>query len=286
VTVTERAPLAGGYVAAAVERVDLEAGGRPATVVVKRARPSEVAAMRAIATVAGVDRPRLLAAGRDRHGTWLVLPFYPGPALDSGEVPATVWDVLGRVHAHWHRRRPRGVPVVDARWWREMVNGHTLPAVRGARDRTGDPRLAEIAELLVAWSTDARMRAALALLPRTLTHGDAHRGNVLLAPGGAVLIDWGNARVAPAGLDLATLGAQDAHPAAAYAAAFRPGTPPELHEVERQWAQVQVHVQYLGFAADHLGPARVAEMVETAARGLDRLGPALAATMPIQSRTV
>lgn len=272
VAVTARAPLVGGYVAADVERVDLDAGGSPAAVVLKRARPSEVAAMRALAVVLGVDRPRLLAAGSDEHGAWLVLPFYPGPALEGGDVPAEVWDVLGRVHAHWHRRRPRGVPVVDARWWWEMVTGHTLPAVRGARDRTGDARLAEIAELLVAWSTDSRLRTALALLPRTLTHGDAHRGNVLLAPGGAVLIDWGNARVAPGGLDVATLAAQGAAAPLAYSA---PAVPPALREVERFWAQVQVHVQYLGFAADHLDTERVVEMVETAARALDALGPAL-----------
>jgi hypothetical protein len=272
VTVTARAPLAGGYVAAAVERVDLDAGGRPAAVVLKRARASEVAAMRALGVVPGVDRPRLLATGRDRHGPWLVMPFYAGPALDGGEVPAEVWDLLGRVHTHWHRRRPRGVPVVDARWWWGMVTGHTLPAVRGARDRTGDARLAEIVELLEAWSTDARLRTALALLPRTLTHGDAHRGNVLLAPGGAVLIDWGNARVAPAGLDVATLAAQGVPAPPAYAP---PALPSALREVERLWAQVQVHVQYLGFAADHLGTARVTEMVETAARALDELGPAL-----------
>jgi Ser/Thr protein kinase RdoA (MazF antagonist) len=272
VAVTARAPLAGGYVSAAVERIELDAGGRAAAVVLKRVRPSEVAAMRALAVVPGVDRPRLLAAGRDRYGAWLLLPFYPGPALDGGEVPAAVWDVLGRVHAHWHRKRPRGVPVVDARWWWGMVTGHTLPAVRGARDRTGDPRLAEIAELLEAWSTDARLRAALALLPRTLTHGDAHRGNVLLAPDGAVLIDWGNARVAPAGLDVATLAAQGATAPTAYVEAV----PDALCEVERLWAQAHVHVQYLGFAADHLGTARVVEMVETAARALDELGPALA----------
>jgi Phosphotransferase enzyme family len=273
VAVTARAPLAGGYVAAAVERIDLDADGRRVPVVLKRARPSEVAAMRAIAVVPGVDRPRLLAAGRDRHGAWLVLPFYAGAPLDNGEVPAEVWDVLGRVHTHWHRKRPRGVPVVDARWWWGMVTGHTLPAVRGARDRTGDARLVEIVELLEAWSTDARLRAALALLPRTLTHGDAHRGNVLLAPDGAVLIDWGNARVAPAGLDVATLAAQGAPAPPAYTV---PAAPPGLREVERLWAQVQVHVQYLGFAADHLGTARVVEMVETAAHGLDALGPALA----------
>ena len=272
--VTARAPLAGGYVSAAVERVDLDAGGRPAAVVLKRARPSEVAAMRALAVVPGVDRPRLLAAGRDRYGSWLVMPFYPGPPLEGGEVPTAVWEVLGRVHVHWHRRRPRGVPVVDARWWWGMVTGHTLPAVRGARDRTGDPRLAEIADLLAAWSTDARLRTALALLPRTLTHGDAHRSNVLLAPDGAVLIDWGNARVAPAGLDVATLAAQGAPAPPAYTA---PALSPALREVEQHWAQVQVHVQYLGFAADHLGTARVVEMVETATRALDALGPALAA---------
>lgn len=276
--VTGRAPLVGGYVAAAVERVDLDAGDRAAAVVVKRAEDREVAAMRALAVVPGVDRPRLIATGRDEHGPWLVLPFYPGPALDgTGDVPAPVWTTLGRVHAHWYRRRPRGVPVVDARWWHATVTGHTLPAVRGARDRTGDARFGEVAELLLAWSTDARLRAALALLPRTLTHGDAHRGNVLLAADGAVLIDWGNARVAPAGLDLATLAAQGASAPGAYAAARgAAATPPPLLPVERLWAQVQVHVQYLGFAADHLGAERVVEMVDNAARALDALGPALA----------
>jgi hypothetical protein len=51
-----------------------------------------------------------------------------------------------------------------------------------------------------------------------------------------------------------------------------------VREVERLWAQVHVHVQYLGFAADHLGTERVVEMIDTAARALDALGPALAAT--------
>lgn len=274
VVVTARAPLSGGYVADAVERIDLDAGGRPVSVVLKRARASEVAAMRAVAVVPGVDRPRLLAAGADRHGPWLVVPHYPGPALTSGDPPAEVWDVLGRVHTHWHRKRPRGLPVVDAGWWRGMVTGHALPAVRAARDRTGDARLAEVVGLLEAWATDQRLRTALAVLPRTLTHGDAHRGNVLLAHDGAVLIDWGNARVAPAGLDVATLAAQGITPPPAYRA---PDLPPPLREVERLWATVQVHVQYLAFVADHLGTARVVEMVETAARALGELGPALRA---------
>jgi hypothetical protein len=35
---------------------------------------------------------------------------------------------------------------------------------------------------------------------------------------------------------------------------------------------VQVNVQYLGFAADHLGSARVGEMVRSAEDALARLG--------------
>ncbi|HET6259274.1 MAG TPA: hypothetical protein VFE39_11540, partial [Pseudonocardia sp.] len=68
-------------------------------------------------------------------------------------------------------------------------------------------------------------------------------------------------------------------PSQAYCPAVGAGsTAPELREVERWWAQAHVHVQYLGFAADHLGPARVAEMIETAASAMDRLGPALKST--------
>jgi hypothetical protein len=91
-----------------------------------------------------------------------------------------------------------------------------------------------------------------------------------------VLIDWGNARVAPAGLDVAALAAQGASAPAAYLEALN-AVPDALQDVERLWAQVQVHVQYLGFAADHLGTGRVVEMVESAARALDALGPALTA---------
>ena len=35
---------------------------------------------------------------------------------------------------------------------------------------------------------------------------------------------------------------------------------------ERHWADVHVHVQYLGFAADHLGAARVGEMIDDGRR--------------------
>jgi Phosphotransferase enzyme family len=253
VRVVERAALTGGYVAASVERVELDVDGRSVTVVVKAAGPVEVAAMRAIAVVGDIE-PRPLAVGPG----WLVLPFVNGAALGPDDpVPAAVWRTLATVHAHWRGRRPRGVPVVDAAWWAALCD-RTLVAVRGGLARTGEREFSDAERALVAWRAEPAITAALARMPRTLVHGDAHRGNVL----GDVLIDWGNARVAPASLDLATLRAQGA---------TLPDDYPQPPQAESDWADVQVHVQYLGFAADHLGAARVGEMIATAAEALARL---------------
>jgi Phosphotransferase enzyme family len=256
VWVVGRAPLTGGYVAASVERVELEVGGRPLAVVLKAAGPVEVAAMRAIAVVDVAPRPLAIGPG------WLVLPFVDGPPLGPDDpVPDAVWRTLATVHAHWRGRRPRGVPVVDASWWAALCD-RTLVAVRGGLARTGEREFADAERALVAWRTEPAIADALTRMPRTLVHGDAHRGNVLGRVDDAVLIDWGNARVAPAALDLATLSAQGA-------------TPPDHHPrplpPERDWADVQVHVQYLGFAADHLGAVRVGEMIATADAALSRL---------------
>lgn len=117
------------------------------------------------------------------------------------------------------------------------------------------------------------------MLPKTLVHGDPHRGNLLQDNDAATIIDWGNAKVAPAGLDLAVLRAQGATPSAAYTARLDAAHQPadrRLLEVERHWADVSAHVAYLGFAADHLGAGRVADMIETADAALTRLGTVLA----------
>ncbi|TCK20845.1 phosphotransferase [Pseudonocardia endophytica] len=274
-----REPLAGGYVSGSVERVDLDDGR---SVVVKEASATEVAAMRAIAVVDGVDRPRMLAVS----GRTIVLAHHDGPVAPAdAPVPDEVWRTLALVHAHWRRNRPRGIPVVDVPWWRSLCE-HVLVALRAAAGR--DPGLAGAVTAVERWAEDPRIARALSALPRTVCHGDAHRGNVLLASDGPVLIDWGNARVAPGGLDTTVLTAPDpSGPAdlppdpvpAAYTGtlADRLGNPdpPELAEVEREWALVQAHVQYLGFAADHQSSERVKGMVDVAARALDRLGPAL-----------
>ena len=243
VRVLGRAPLSGGYVAASVEKLDLDVDGWARAVVLKVAGPVEVAAMRAVAVVAGA--PKALAIGPG----WLVLPFVDAPALGAAEpVPEPVWRTLAAVHAHWLGKRARGIPVVDAAWWAALCD-RTLVAVRGGLARTGEQEFVAAEQALLGWRADPVITDCLARLPRTLVHGDAHRGNVL----GDTLIDWGNARVAPAALDLATLRAQGAVPPLWFA------EPPG-----RDWADVHVHVQYLGFAADHLGAARVGEMIATA----------------------
>ncbi|MGH3613571.1 MAG: phosphotransferase [Pseudonocardia sp.] len=272
--VTGRETLTGGYVADAVTRVDL--AGAPA-VVVKQAKAGEVAAMRALAVVPGVERPRLLAAGPD----WLVVPYYDGPPLVEGPyVPHDLWMTLARVHVHWLGKRPRGLPVVDPTWWRALCLDRILPHVHAAGKRTGDQVFADAATALRGWATDARVLAALAVLPATLVHGDPHRGNILMTLSGAVLIDWGNARVGPAWQDLAVLRAQGATDDSAYRQALiaLAGCEPraELVAVERHCADVWANVGYLGFAADHLGAARVAELLNVATLALDALGPALA----------
>jgi len=90
--------LTGGYASAGVLRIDLEdVAGQSVAVVLKRANEVEIAAMRALAAVSGVERPRMIASGRDEVGVWLLIPLYPGTALrGDDDVPANVWATLAR----------------------------------------------------------------------------------------------------------------------------------------------------------------------------------------------
>ncbi|MFC7659451.1 phosphotransferase [Pseudonocardia benzenivorans] len=166
VSVTSRQALTGGYASAGAERVDLSDG---TSVVVKVAAAREVAALRAVAVVPTLDEPVLLAAGTG----WVVVPFHDGlPLADDAPVPAAVLTMLERVHAHWRGRRPRTVPVADAAWWRELCLQRIAPAVERA--------VAPVGHRLRAWADDPRALRAAAAVPRTLTHGDPHRGNIVV----------------------------------------------------------------------------------------------------------
>lgn len=292
VRVRGRAPLPGGFASGGAERIDLDDGS---AVVLKRTGPEEVAGLRAVAVVNGPARlPRMLASGTG----WVLLAHEPGAPLPDGDpVPDEVWRTLALVHAHWRRNRPRGVPVVDPGWWARLC-GRASSAVRAAAERaatapgggpTGASRELDAAAAAVgSWAGDQRAATALAALPRTLCHGDAHRANVHTGPQGPVLLDWGNARVAPGSVDVVVLSAPPADgpadaPAAPVPATYRDtlhdalgaADPPAMIAAETAWARVQAHVQYLPFAAGHQDPERVASMVRVAATALDELGTIL-----------
>lgn len=283
VSVRAHAALPGGYASAGAFHLVLDVSGRECWAVLKRSTAAEIAALRALAVVPGMDRPRLIAAGQDEVGHWLLMPHYSGSPVDAAAVvPTEIWDTLGRVHAHWLRRRPRGIPVVNPAWWHALTERRIVPALRRAGPGDLDPIFESGAHAVTKWARDPRLLAAMALLPKTLVHGDPHRGNLLWSghPGeGATVIDWGNAKVAPAGLDLAVLRAQGATPPESYLRRLdvaRGSADARLLDVEHHWADVCANVVYLGFAADHLGVGRVVEMIGTADAALTRLGRALA----------
>lgn len=269
VRVVGRAEAAGGYATGGVQRVDLDVGGVERAVVVKPAGAAEVSALRAVAVVPGVDAPTLLAAGPG----WVVLPWYPG-RVATGPVPERVLATLARVHAHWLANRPRAIPVADGAWWRALC-ARVRPALLAAGTRTGEGVFGEVADAVAAWADDPRALAAAAGTRRTLVHGDPHRGNVLVEGDDAVLIDWGNALVAPAAFDLTVLRAEGTLDLTAYTDLFAQltGTTPSPAQVtaERCWAELAVPVRYLGFAADHLGAGRVAELAGMSERALTAL---------------
>jgi hypothetical protein len=217
------------------------------------------------------------------------MPHHPGmPSVDGQPVPDAAYEILARVHARYLGLQVPGLPVVDAGFWRWLCLDVALPAIRGAAARSAGAHSADAAwevyggagARLLEWSSDIRMLTALSVLPATLAHGDLHRGNILEGPDGAVIIDWGGARIAPGGLDLAVLAEQGGvdHDRYRRRLASLTGKPVDaaLVEVEQQWALAMGYVQYLGFAADCLGADRVGVMVERATRALERLGPALA----------
>ena len=308
-TVAGSRSLAGGYVSDDVRLYELAAADARFAVVWKRTSAREVAALRAVDQVPGIGGPWLLAHGESgpagaaapggpggSDAAWVLMPHHTGtPLVDGQPVPDSVYEILARVHAHYQGRPVGGLPVVDAAFWRRLCLDVALPAVRGAArrcaeeaggsDAAGDVSVAareilvEAESRLLAWSSDERMLAALAVLPATLAHGDLHRGNILEGPGGSVIIDWGGARIAPGGLDLAVLAEQGGVDHGRYRRrlAELTGRPvvAGLVDVEQQWALATGYVQYLGFAADCMGADRVGVMVDRASQAFDRLGPAL-----------
>lgn len=286
VSLAARTRLNGGEVSDAVERVDLDvrpASGEARTLalVYKRTVAAELQALRALREVPGIAGavPVLIDGGIDADGAWIAIPFHAGePPAGHEQVPASVLESLAPVHARFTHGTDRltGIERIDPAFWRRMCLETALGGVASAARRRAHPVLHRAASLLPGWAEDPRIARALATLPPTLVHGDVHAGNVLRSPAGAVLIDWGSARIGPAMLDVANCAAPGSANHRAYLAAWERagGSPldPELADRGFRWATVQVNVQYLGWAAEHLDPPRIAGMLDRAETAMNALG--------------
>jgi len=290
--------LEGGHAGTEVYRLDVHfrlANGASQTVplVLKNTSASEVAVMRALREVPGASAlPLTIVCGKhapirgNESVHWFVTPLYEGEHLTfEDEVPRPAIETLARVHAYYASR-------LDQLGWLSRLDGDAvrraldgaLHGLEAAQRRQPHALLAQAYGGLASAGQEPAILAALEALPVTLTHGDVHPWNIVRLPGeGAVLIDWGNALIAPPMLDLANLVEIDSENWETYLTAWESASG-EAMDADRarlgyHWATVMVNLQYLPYGAggwprDHDAPSAVSGMVErlrAAARALPGL---------------
>jgi aminoglycoside phosphotransferase (APT) family kinase protein len=260
--------LEGGYAADGVHRHDLVfrlADGRLETVSVvqKYTSESEVQVMQALNEVPTAQAIPLVidfagdSSVSDESGTnWFITPLYEGAFLTfEDEVPTSVIESLARVHAYFASR------VEQLDWLCHVDAGvflHTLDrAMEGlieAQSRRPHPALAAVRRDLELASEDPVPLTALGKLPVTLTHGDVHPGNIInLSDARSILIDWGNARIAPPMLDLANMVEIDSPNWTTYLSTWEAANgeamDANIARLGYYWATVMINVQYLPYVA-------------------------------------
>ena len=283
-------PMSGGTVAARIERIDISVaaeGDAPRTVAVVRkwTRPHEILGLEAAQAVrpSAAAIPRLLARGTDERGPWMIMPFYSGTTVTKALVPEAVFRALAILHAAYAHTWTdlAGIPVVDAGWWRDICLSYSLGAVVRQAAHSPGPQLDRARSVLERMADDRRIAEVLEVLPRSLLHGDVHLGNILVADGESVLVDWGSARVGSPMLDLANVAGTDSPGFTAYADAWRHGTGAALDpwavQLGYRWASVQIPVQYLAWVVEFRPPAEVGRALDRAEAALVALGSHLTA---------
>jgi Ser/Thr protein kinase RdoA (MazF antagonist) len=222
-------------------------------------------------TVAGADAaPELVASwAEDRPGgpAGFVSPFYPGGDLHFGDpIPEAVVTTLARLHV-------AGAAAAIDWTWRfdaakvDRLRDNALQALSTTErflQRFADP--AAWRARLAHTSASPALRQAAETLPRTLTHGDMHPGNLLRrADGSAVIVDWGAACLAPAMLDLANIVEIGSPLWEAYVRAYRAAGGAFDEAIARRgfwWARAMTAVMYIPWAAANSD--RVTDLIEQA----------------------
>ena len=268
-----------------MQRLDLtlSATGRPsfvASFVRKRCPAREVRTLEAAAAIAGVEAaPELVAAWvspdapEDPEASWFVSPFYPGETLHFGEpIPAAVLTTLARVHAAIRAELPDWLWTCDAGHIDRLQQGSERALAASARFEAETPNHAAWAARFTTAAASPALREAAEQLPRALTHGDMHPANIIRrADGSPVIIDWGNACLAPPMLDLANIIEFGSPQWATYVAAYEAaGGAFDAQVAERAywWAKAVTSLMYIPWAVDNSdrAPALIAQIEDATAR--------------------
>jgi aminoglycoside phosphotransferase (APT) family kinase protein len=282
--------LTGGYVSLGLYRYDLdfqEPDGciETASYVQKFTSSSEVRVMQALAGIAGtgglpqvIDCSSEMADEESSYAHWFVTPFYEGELLTwKDAVPDGVIETLARLHVHF-RTLVQTIDYlyrVDQAFFRRTFD-QALAAVTAAQQDKPGSAYPESCRLLSMARDNPQLYEALDALPVTLTHGDVHPGNIIRSrEGRSVLIDWGNARIAPAMLDIANMIEIDSASWHRYIAAWEAasGEAMDLDQAKLgfYWAAIIVNTQYLPFAVEYLGPDAVEKMIAKVVAAQDKI---------------
>jgi thiamine kinase-like enzyme len=283
-------PLAGGHVAAGVYRVYIAfEGAETISFVQKRTRTGEVVVMQSLAEHFNLaEIPKLIDAFPDTSSpghngsSWFIMPYYDGTTLAfDDDLPPSVIRALASVHAFYaaHPDALDSLPRLDSAYIDSLLDYITLH-LDEHREKLTEPVYDAVQGQLTILRDTSILARTLERLPMTLTHGDVHPGNVIqLKSGQHILFDWGNARIAPAMLDLANMVNMDTDEWNLYLSAWNDaaGRPLDLESARLgyTWATAMVNLQYLPFAIGYLDASAVTAMTEKIQNALSTLQSSL-----------
>lgn len=276
--------LDGGFASDGVYRLDLtfrldDGSFETVSVVQKYTSSAEVHAMELLDRASlGSVLPKVMdSSERDpktesKINSWFTVPFYEGKSLTFDDaIPADVIRALARVHAHFSSHvgdsgQAEGLRRFDSAFSQETFK-NALDSLVQMPEKQRIPDCDALHSALMSISQSAVFNRALAKLPVTLVHGDVHPGNIMRSTKGeSVLIDWGNARIAPQMLDLANVVPVDSDNWLVYLDTWQEMMDQPMDyavaELGHRWATAMVPLQYLPFAAVNL-PDAVPGMIES-----------------------
>jgi aminoglycoside phosphotransferase (APT) family kinase protein len=270
-----------GYASEAPQRWDLifrlpEGNLETISVVQKITHAGEARIMAALGEIMPAEAiPEVIDAGVDKHTPdgkpkhWFITPFYEGrPLTFEDEMPEEVVRTLAQVHSRFAGHieaftSVEGIYRVDGSFFQQTFTNALESLEKLFSHHTNDNLHMAVDEMRRV-SNSPVFTAALSQLPLTLTHGDVHAGNMISTGHKTFLLDWGNARLAPAMLDVANMIDIDSPNWHIYLEAWQEACSSslDLKQARRgyHWATAMVNLQYLPFATEHM-PQQASSMI-------------------------